>query len=437
VRAAFAPAQFDTFESRSRQFVVTGLRPGVFIGMPDGSKPPTNFVRLEPAVVTVNCERIKESFLRELRLPDQWRGRIRVVLVPDALPTQAIQIHRDWFSDGWQFRVMTPHHVEPPVLARAIVGALLIELANRNNASQRPGDVPLWAVEGLAEHLVHTGGVVMLDGASASIPTGRLGVVVDPRAILATTTRLTDAYSAARAALQGTEPLSFANLSLPRPGQLTGASAELFRHSAHVFVGELLRQPDGPAQFVSFIAALPSFLNAQLAFEHAFKRQFATPLDIEKWWSAALAHVLSRDGFRRWTPSASLQRLDELLRAHVQVRGGTNALPERRAIKLQEFLGQAEFKRERVAVAELVAQLTALQAQSPPDLARLIGDYRTAFTAYLKRREQAGQLVDLAGKPAPSHKVVVQETIKQLDLLDVIRNDFRAVGAGPPVVSAQ
>ncbi|MBM3877565.1 MAG: hypothetical protein FJ386_12755 [Verrucomicrobia bacterium] len=430
VEAAFSYNHFDTFESRSRQFVVTGVRPGVVVSMPDGTRAPTNLVRLEPAVVAVNCERVKEVLLRELHLTDQWRGRIRVSLLPEAPPTRPIAVNREWYSEGWQFRVLAPHYAEPAEVSRAITGALALELANRLNPSQRAGEVPLWVVEGLAAHLRTTGGLHFLDGTSAPVAgAGRFSVVDNPRAVISMTGRFPEPYREAREVLRAAAPMSFKDLSLPRPEHLTGAALQTFRSSSHVFVSELLKQPEGPARFVAFLQALPSFLNAQLAFEHAWQQQFKSALDIEKWWSVVHASVLSRDEHRRWTHSASLQRLDELLLAHVEARAAAGALPERRAIKLQLFLGQAQFSRERGAIANLVVQLTSLQSQAPHDLARLIADYRAAFTSYLQKRERAGQLFDIAGKPAPSHKVVIQETIKQLDVLDVIRDDFRKLGA--------
>jgi len=311
--AAFTANQFDTYESRSRQFAVTGVRPGISIGLPDGSKLPTNYVRLEPAVVAMNCERVKEVFLRELNLTDQWRGRIRVTLLPEAMPSQPISVNRDWFPDGWQFRVLAPHHAEPAAFARAITGALLLELANRGNSSRRLGDVPLWAAEGVAAHLHASGGLMFLDGASMPVAGGgKLTVSADTRAVLSVAERKPDPYREARARLSSAAPLFFSDLSLPRQEHVTGPALETFRSSAHVFVAELLKLPDGQESFVAFLHALPAFLNAQLAFEHAWQGRFKSALDIEKWWSLVLANLTARDEHRRWTQSASMQRLDEL-----------------------------------------------------------------------------------------------------------------------------
>jgi len=278
---------------------------------------------------------------------------------------------------------------------------------------------------------------MFLDGASMPVAGGgKLTVSADTRAVLSVAERKPDPYREARARLGSAAPLFFSDLSLPRPEHLNGAALETFRSSAHVFVAELLKLPDGQDSFVAFLHALPAFLNAQLAFEHAWQGRFKSALDIEKWWSLVLANLTARDEHRRWTQSASMQRLDELLLAHIEARSAAGTLPERRVIKMQQFLGQAEFKGERVALASLVSHLTALQAQSPPDLARLIGDYRSAFTLYLQKREKAGQLFDSAGKPAPSHKIVLQETIKQLDILDVIRDDIRKADAAPRAATA-
>ncbi|MBI3875054.1 MAG: hypothetical protein HY300_03645 [Verrucomicrobia bacterium] len=436
--AAFEPNQFDTFESHSQQFFVTGLRPGVFIGMPDGSRPPANFIRLEPAVVVVNCERVKDALLRELRLKDQWHGRIRVTLAPDMLPTQPAVVNREHYRDGWQYRMFVPHFAEPPALARAITGALLLELANRNNPTDHAGEVPLWAIEGMAAHLLATGKLIFLEGSSAPVlATGRFNVITDPRAVFIVSSRIADPYQEPRARLHLAGPLSFNDLSQPRAEQLRGESREIFRSSAHVFVSELMKLPDGPAGFAEFLRQLPNFLNAQLAFQRAFGQHFQNTLDIEKWWSLTLVNIVGRDAQQRWTQPTSLDKLDDLLVAHVEWRVRTNALPEHRAIKLQQFLGQADFAQERVAMAELIAQLTALQNQASPELARLVADYRRTLDTYLKKRDKAGQGFTIANRMAPSHRVAISDAARQLDLLDVIREDFHRFDPGARRTAAQ
>src|ERR1035438_10299904 len=72
-----------TARSHSGQFVVYAGRP---------APPPLpvanlatnqNFVRLEPTLAAVSCERIKQLLMRELSASAPWRGHIYMVLHPD------------------------------------------------------------------------------------------------------------------------------------------------------------------------------------------------------------------------------------------------------------------------------------------------------------------------------------------------------------------
>ena len=407
--AALPPGSFDTYESRSQQFVVTGVKPGTFIGLPSqGVRPSTDYMLLETGVVAVNCDRIKEALLRELGLADQWQSKIKVRLMPDVLPDTPITVHKEKFTDRWQFTLYSPHYVEPVRFVRGIVWSLLLEMANRNNNTTAAAEIPLWLVEGLTTHLVAAGGA---------------SIIMPPRSATLLSARAPDVFASARARFKQQSPVSFSDLSMPSAAQVSGAAWEDYRCSAHVFVAQLMNFKDGRACMVETIRQLPNFLNPQLAFLQAWRGHFHTVLDVEKWWSAALVNFTGRDQHLRWSQSASLQRLDELLRATVEVRTGTNALPRRAEVPLQRLLEQTEFANHRVAIANLAQQLQILQWNAPSDLSKLVIDYRTVLVAYLQKREKAA--ADAKGQSAPAHKVILREATQQLDLLDVIRGDFR------------
>lgn len=404
-RAALPPGSFDSYESRSRQFTVTGVKPGTYVHLPaQAAKSATNYLMLETGVVAVNCERIKDALLRELGTSDQWRGKIRVQLMPDASPDAPITVYKEWFSEHWQFTLYAPQHVEPARFVRGVVWALLLEQANRNNPTQTAAEIPLWLVEGLTTQLLTAAGAK---------------VIMAPRTLTMLNVRAPDAFREARVRFKQQPPLSFSDLSMPSAEQVSGEAWENFRCSSHVFVAHLLNLREGRGCLVETTVQLQNFLNPQLAFLQAYRGHFQSVLDVEKWWSVSLVNFTGRDQHLRWGPGASLQRLDELMHATVELRTGTNALPKRAEVSLQRLLEQTEYANHRTALAHLTQQLMALQWNAPPDLSKLVNDYRMAIVDYLQKREKA------ARDSAPSHKLMLREVIQQLDLLDVIREDFR------------
>lgn len=418
--AVLPPGTFETYESRSRQFVVTGVKTGTPVPLPPVTdRAATNYVLLETPVVVANCERIKDAWLRELGLADHWRSAIRVQLVPNASPDTPVTVEKQWFPERWKFTLYAPHQIEPVRFVRGVVWALLLELANRDNPTQTAAEIPLWLVEGLTTHVIATSGA---------------SVLMTPRSLTHLSSRAPDFFGAARANFKTQAPLSFSDLNLPREHQVSGAGWENYRHSAHVLVAHLLNFKDGRERLAETVRQLPRFLNPQLAFLQAWRERFNSMLDVEKWWSVALVHFTGRDQQLRWSQAASLQRLEELLRTTIEVRTGKNTLPERAQVPLQRMLEQSEFANHQAALAHLTQQLLALQWNAPADLSRLVGDYRATIFSYLQKRGK--EEADTRGKAPPGNKVTVRDTVQQLDLLDIIREDFRKAdlaeaGAGP------
>jgi hypothetical protein len=58
---------------------------------------------------------------------------------------------------------------------------------------------------------------------------------------------------------------------------------------------------------------------------------------------------------------------------------------------------------------------------------RLLLDYRRALNDYLERRGRTNPRDDRPGRLGSTAAGIVQETVKQLDLLDVIRQDAKQV----------
>lgn len=411
-QAQLAPSalRLHRYESLTQQFIVFGALPGTAFGAPALGLIETNHVQLEPSVLVLTCERLKFELLKELNMSDGWTGQIHITVRGDMPPAEVVVVESQWFSNGWRYRMVLPGQMERPRLVRALIRALLLELANRHNRSQRLAEIPLWLEAGLAAHLlaVHGDTLVAENRTRRSIDQGLVA----------------DVFRDAHRRLQGHELTSFSDLTLAQPGQFTEEQWEVFRCISQLLVSELLLLPEGRAGLRELLRLLPSYLNPQLAFLRAFEPQFPSLLEVEKWWSAAWLNFTVRDRHLRLSFDAALRQLEEILTTPIAVRMGTNAVPGRKELPLRELIANTEYLRHQPAVAQATLQLQLLQVSAPAELARLIGDYRQSLLNYLKRRTEYS--ASSTSKSADA-KMAVKDALQKLDLLDVIRADFQSV----------
>ncbi len=401
-------------ESRSQQFKVVGYPAGTALGPPSLSHLLTNHVQMEPTVLVLTAERVRTELLAELGLGDVWMGRITITVQGDLPPTSPAVVESQWFPGGWRYQLTVPGQLDRPRLLRALTRALLLEVANRNNPSQRLAEIPLWLEEGLATHLLALHGETL-------VPEVRTRMAVVRSAS-------PDVFAEARQFLRGRELVPFSDLSLMMAGQLDAARWQMFRRTSQLLVAELLNLPDGRAAMAEFVRQLPAYLNSQLAFLRAFAGRFQTMLDAEKWWSVVWMNFTASDRHMKLSLARSLDQLDEVLAAPIAVRLGTNAVPGRKALPLREVVANTDFMRHQPAVARAALQLQLLQVNSPVELGRLLGDYRQALLNYLRRRAAFSSQSTSASADA---KLALKEVVEKLDLLDVIRADFRRLDSPP------
>lgn len=421
-----------TVYSRSDQFVVSGvmtIAPKKLKRDPPKNEPEpaVTLLELEPPLLAVIAERIKVELLRELGAADKWQGRIFVMVRQPGETDTEVYITSERFQNNWQYRVELPQNVEPARLARAIVRVLLLELANRS-ASERPAEIPLWLSEGFTAHLLASPEASLnlqpeqplrdkkFNTLAAIAPPARDRVKPDLLALV-------------RARLKEAPPLPYADLSMPSDEQLTGDAWETYRGCAHLFVTELLKLKDGRAAMREMLRALPEYLNWQFAFYRGFNAHFHSPLEVEKWWSVTLLNFTGRDQHLKWSAEASLQRLDEILIAPVAVRATARALPERADVKLQMLFTKMKYAQQKEALQKTINQLRALQWNAPPDMLKLVDDYRVTLETYLQKRNKAAGETDVRSGAATGLHPFVRETVAKLELLDVIREDFRKYGS--------
>ena len=403
--------------SRTDQFIVFGALPGSALGPPSLSLIETNHLQMDPTLLVLTCERVKTELLHELGLPDAWTGRIQINVRGERRPTEPILIESQWNPSGWRFVLVVPGQLERTRLMQALTRALLLEIANRGNPTQRPAEIPLWLEEGLATHLL------ALHGDSLVPEIRTLTAIVQAAH--------PDAFTEARRHLRGRELISLADLCLISSDKLGEPEREVFRRTSQLLVAELLYLPEGRACLHEFLRQMPSYLNSQLALLHGFAPHFQTMLDAEKWWAVAWMNFTGRDRLMRFSVDHGLRQLEEILGPAIAVRLGTNAVPSRKALPLREIIANTEFTQHELAVAQATQQLHLLQFTAPVELARLISDHRQTLFTYLKRRTEYSSKSNSRSADA---KLATKEVLERLDLLEVIRLDIVRLDAAAAAV---
>ena len=405
--------------SRTDQFIVFGALPGMASGPPSLSLIETNHLQMDPTLLVLTCERVKTEVLRELGLSDAWTGRIQINVRGELRPTEPVMIESQWNPNGWRYLIVVPGQMERPRLMRALTRALLLEIANRGNASQRPAEIPLWLEEGLATHLLALHG-------DSLIPEIRTLTSLVQEAH-------PDVFTEARRQLRGRELVPFADLWLAPPGEASDEQRAGFRRTSQLLVAELLYLPEGRACLREFLRQLPAYLNSQLALLHGFAPHFQTMLDAEKWWAVVWMNFTGRERLMRFSVDHGLRQLEGILVPAIAVRLGTNAVPGRKELPLREVIANTEFTQHEPAVAQAAQQLQLLQVTAPVELARLISDHRQALLTYLKRRTLYSST---SNSKCADAKLATKEVLERLDLLEVIRLDIVRLDAAAATIPA-
>ncbi len=411
------PSDLVSRRSYSGQFVAYAPRSAQLAPALSAVATNLNHVQLEPTLVTVSCERIKQMLLRELNAKAPWRGTIYLVLYPPVAASDPITITSERFRNGWQYRVELPSVVERPRYVRAIVQVLLLELANRT-AQGDAAVVPAWLVEGFTQLLLASNEVEIILPPPRAAPNG---LNVGGAYVAAYKQTL---LQQAEKQLAGRRPLTFEALSWPTEQDLAdGAAGQLFRGSAQLFVGELLRLPDGRFCLQTMLTRLAQHLNWQVAFLEAFHAYFDRPLDVEKWWALSLAQANGRFAGQAWTLAESWQKLNQATHAAVEVRTETNQLPLHAEVSLQTVMREWELPRQIQALSNTLRELALLRLRIAQEHVSLVQDYYQAIEAYLQEATR-GSSSPLSAKRAARMRAL-ELVLRQLDTLDARRAALR------------
>lgn len=384
-----------------------------------------NFLPLEPALVVVACERLKQALAALLNDRSPWAGKIFLVAHPAQSAEDPATAVSERVRGGWQYRLELPDPIERTRLARALVHVLLRERAGRRAREHAP-DVPVWLAEGLAEHLLQTRGIELFPPA----PRWRLGALTFTPVNVSE--RWRDPLQNARRLLREQPPLTLQELSWPAAEQLDGPDAPRYRANAQVFVTELLRLPEGAARLSAMLDQLANCYNWQTAFFRAFDPIFQRPLDLEKWWALQVTHYTGRDPGRTWSLPTSWLKLDEALRVPVQVRRRREELPATATMSLAQILREWDFARQERALRDRQQALEALRLRVAQELIGLVDAYRRLLEMYLERRARLGMDAPGVSRPTQEARLLVRQTLQQLAELESLRARLRP----PPAETA-
>jgi hypothetical protein len=416
--AQLALPDMNMARSVSGQFIVTGDWQRSSLAATPAVATNADFVQLEPALLAVSAERIKQTLWRTLGVNSKapWRGKIFLALHPARSLDEDVTVLSEHFADGWEYHVALPDVLPRVRVLRALTGVTLLEFANRG-AGVRPAEIPAWLTDGLSQQLLATGAVAMVLSSPGKMVNGVWESWID------TSQRGIDPLADARRVLRDHPALTFEQLSWPTDAQVSGADDGVYRASAQLFVNDLLKLNDGPAHMRVMLQASPNYLNWQTVFQKAFYADFAQPLDVEKWWSLQVISFVANSPGPAWTPAVSREKLDQILSVAVDFRTESNALPVHAEVSLQAVIRNFDSARQTAILQTKLRDLELAQLRMAQPLVYLVAGYRTALADYL------GQHPDVVPAPpvgrqswaaAPS-QVSAKDTLAKLDTLDAQR----------------
>jgi hypothetical protein len=361
-----------------------------------------NYVELDPALLVISCERLKEALLLELAANDAWSGRIDL-LINSALPEgEEPFLVASLRREGWYYELQLPKSVKPDRLLRALVHVMLLEMANRADSTES-AEIPLWLIEGMTAHL-----------RAFNLPT----FLVQPKATIVANRLKLDGLDVVREHLRKEPALTFQALSWPDVEQARGA-AGLYRDSAQLLVYELLHFKHGRVALHNMIMQLPTHENWQFTFLSAFRAQFTKPLDVEKWWALTCVTFVGNNAMQKWTVNETRNELQKLLDVPVDVHLSTNRLAAPAEITLQEVILHWQRTPETAVIERTIAGLQMLRLHCAPEMDGLLVAYQKTIRDYLQERDRP--LRTLHGDESSRLTSLKKSVCRQLDKLDAQR----------------
>lgn len=357
------------FRSLSGQFTV--------VRTPANEEKPSSISRadtrglidLDPRLLAVSCDQIKGEILRLLGRSDNWRGDIRVILLPDLGIPQPIQIHTARYGDRWRYQAKIPEKAPLNEVVRGLTKLILVEMANRR-ATKGATEIPYWLLEAMTVHLFGVkDATVILQPETYYYRSG-----------------VYHAYDlqAARDFLLDKTALSFTDLSSVPSWEASKRERYRYQACARIFLHELLQLPEGARKLNQMLDRLPDYFNWQTAFFDAFKDHFELPIEVEKWWAVNLANFLSSDLNQPLSLKTSLEKLAALVDPSAFYAQSDSA----DAYDLETIIREWDVADQRAYLLWMVQRLDVFRIWVHPSVRELANDYSQVISDYLGARNQ-------------------------------------------------
>jgi len=384
--------------SASKQFIVRG-RPVVSTL---AHNPKAEIVYLDPALLAVTCERVKQTLAKELGWDNRWRGTIFIDVHPLKFDNEQPELHPFRTTEGWRYRVSVPDEINRTHLLETIVEALLTEFADRSE-KDLSAELPPWLAEGLTAYLIN----------------GPLGdVALQANAMNVGHRVRNDPVDAIRDRIREVGSLSIDQLNWADFDENDPKAADAYHQSAHLFVRELLKLRGGPDAISAMLAELPEHLNWQTAFLRAFDAHFHRMVDVEKWWALRVTQMKTRDSSVFWANAQAQQKFEEILYTPMQV-SLPGEEPHMAPVALQTVINEWDFKQQAPLLQTKLKQLQMSRVHLGPEIGTLVDGYYAVLAKYLTERSHPRKLFRKS-----SERAVVAEVIQRLNALDEERKNL-------------
>jgi hypothetical protein len=197
-----------------------------------------------------------------------------------------------------------------------------------------------------------------------------------------------------------------------------------FQASSHLFVNQLLQIRGGRLSLANLLQNLPYSLNWQTTFFASFQPMFVRTLDVEKWWSVVLVQLTGQNPLSAWSIQTTGNKLDQILLVPVLLPDANDQLARRRQVSVQQIIQNWEFLAQQNLLQGVLNQLRICRFKIPPEMLQLHDAYIKTIEDYLSKRAVVGRTRSLPGLPASTADLLVKDTLRRLDQLDVERRDF-------------
>ena len=392
--------------SSTGQFVIYGV-PLQKQNQPSSILTPSPFIKVDPSLLAVSCERTKQQLIGLLGCDDQWRGRIHILVQFTVATNRPVSIESSLFAGRWRYRMLLPDEIEKTKLVRAIVNVILLEMVNRQSGTKM-AEVPLWLMEGFTR--------LVLTSSSDKI-------LLEPHSLISKQVWKQDPMQIAQNEMKILNPLTLEQLSFPEPETFYKNRWIDFQATSHLFVLQLLRLPKGQQAMQEMLSLFPAYENWQLAFLQAYRNHFRSILEAEKWWSLVIANLHGFDRLHGWDDTYSWNKLDEVLRLPIWVQITINDIPHLTFVPIQQLVQQWEESVYRPILWAKRNQIKALRMHASPKFAPLLEAYIQILTDYFDTDQKPSKAPKEI--PGSSSRLIRKELLRKLIEIETQRQSLR------------